>query len=164
SRAGRGSVVTILGEAGIGKSRLLDELAAEALRGGGRVLLGHCYPSEQILAFGAWVGALRTGRVAAAPARGRRPGAVRRGERARALAARADSLRLFEAVARLLGDMARHRPLVVLLEDLHWADEMSLRLLAYLARRAAGWPVLLVATAREEEIADTPMLRRTLEE
>src|SRR5262249_29889764 len=64
----------------------------------------------------------------------------------------------------LLADLARHHPLLVLLEDLHWADEMSLRLLAYLARRASGWPVLLVATAREEELADAPMLRRTLEE
>src|SRR5262249_29761300 len=175
SRAGRGSVVTILGEAGIGKSRLLDELAGEALRGGGRVLLGHCYPSEQILAFGAWVDALRSGRVGADLARVERLGAVWRAELARLLPevalpddrtppAPADYLRLFAAGAGCRADWARHHPLLVLLEDLHWADEMSLRLLAYLARRASGWPVLLVATAREEELADAPMLRRTLEE
>jgi predicted ATPase len=175
SRAGRGSVVTILGEAGIGKSRLVDEVAAEALRSGSRVLLGRCYPSEQILAFGVWVDALRSGRIGADLARLERLGPVWRAELARLLpevarpddrmsAQPADNLRLFEAVARLLGDLARHHPLLMLLEDLHWADEMSLRLLAYLARRALGWRVLLVATAREEEVADAPMLRRTLEE
>src|SRR5262249_46815841 len=49
-------------------------------------------------------------------------------------------------------------------EPLTGADGLSLRLFSYLARRASAWPVLLVATAREEEVADSPALRRTLDE
>src|SRR5262249_2999832 len=60
---GHGHVVLIVGEAGIGKSRLLVEVAAEVRRGGGRVLLGRCYESEQILPFGPWVDAFRAGHV-----------------------------------------------------------------------------------------------------
>jgi len=173
--AGRGSAVTIVGEAGIGKSRLVDELAAEALHRGGRALLGRCYQSEQILALGAWVDALRSSRISTDLACLERLGPVWRAELSRLLpevAAAADEgsstpttdyLRLFEAVTRLLGDLASRHPLLVVLEDLHWADEMSLRLLSYLARRASA-PVLLVATAREEEVADSPALRRTIDE
>src|SRR6185295_6699278 len=58
---GRGGTVVILGEAGIGKTRLLDELAAAVLRAEGRVVVGRCYETEQILPFGPWVEALRTG-------------------------------------------------------------------------------------------------------
>ena len=57
--AGHGRIVTVLGEAGIGKSRLLTELAVEAERRGGAVLVGRAYESEQILPFGPWVTALR---------------------------------------------------------------------------------------------------------
>jgi DNA-binding SARP family transcriptional activator len=61
--AGRGHAVAVLGEAGIGKSRLVAELAGEAVRRGARLLLGRSYESEQILALGPWVDALRTGRM-----------------------------------------------------------------------------------------------------
>jgi tetratricopeptide (TPR) repeat protein len=52
----------------------------------------------------------------------------------------------------------------VILEDLHWADEMSVRLLAFVARRLQAWRLLLLATAREEELVDAGMLQRTLGE
>src|SRR5262249_4656832 len=50
------------------------------------------------------------------------------------------------------------RPLLVVLEDLHWADEPSLKLFMFLARRIAALPVLMIATVREEELGDAPML------
>jgi predicted ATPase len=50
------------------------------------------------------------------------------------------------------------------LEDLHWADEMSLRRLAFVGRRISAWPVLLVVTARDEDLADATAARRTLDE
>jgi predicted ATPase len=50
-----------------------------------------------------------------------------------------------------------------MLEDLHWADETSLRLLGFLARRIESWAVLVIATARDDELTDTPMLRSTLD-
>ena len=45
---------------------------------------------------------------------------------------------------------------MLVLEDLHWADDMSLRLLAFISRRIAAWRVLLLASAREEELGDVP--------
>lgn len=170
---GRGQVVVVVGVAGIGKTRLIGELAADALKRGGRVLLGRCYESMQILPFGPWVDAVRSGQIsldtellgALAPAW--------RAELARLLpevegeglpAPSDDYLRLFEGVAHLVKQLVSTRPVVVMLEDLHWADEMSLRLLSFLGRRAQAWPVALIATAREEELADAPALRRTLQE
>jgi predicted ATPase len=61
--AGRGHAVAVLGEAGIGKSRLVAELGGQAARRGGRLLVGRSYESEQILPLGLWVEAFRTGRV-----------------------------------------------------------------------------------------------------
>ena len=73
-------------------------------------------------------------------------------------------LQLFESVAQPIGHLAAPQPLLLVLEDLHWADEMSVRLLAFVGRRLADWPVLIVVTAREEELADAPVLRNVLEE
>jgi tetratricopeptide (TPR) repeat protein len=71
---------------------------------------------------------------------------------------------VFESVTHLIGDLARTRPMLLVLEDLHWADEMSARLFAFVGRRLAGWPVLLVATARDDELADALALRRALDD
>ena len=60
---GHGQVVAVIGEAGIGKSRLLAEVAAETVARGGRVLVGRCYEAEQVLPFAPWVDALRAGHV-----------------------------------------------------------------------------------------------------
>jgi tetratricopeptide (TPR) repeat protein len=77
---------------------------------------------------------------------------------------RRDHRLLFEAVGELLARLSDRHPLAIVLEDLHWADEMSLRLLAFLGRRLASSRLLLVATAREEDLDDTPTLRRALED
>jgi len=61
--AGQGSVVAVLGEAGIGKTRLVSELIETAEARGARVLLGRSYESEQVLPFGPWVDAFRAGRA-----------------------------------------------------------------------------------------------------
>ena len=63
--AGHGRVVTVLGEAGIGKTRLVDALAADASSLGCRVLIGRCHESDSILPFGPWVDACRVGAVSA---------------------------------------------------------------------------------------------------
>ena len=52
----------------------------------------------------------------------------------------------------------------MILEDVHWADEMSIRLLAFVGRRIASCPALVLATLREEEMVDAPALRRALED
>jgi predicted ATPase len=75
-----------------------------------------------------------------------------------------DRMRLFEAVARCLESLAAPDPLVMVLEDVHWADDVSMALLAYVRRRLETARVLLVVTARADELADATVVRRTLEE
>ncbi|MGH3642488.1 MAG: AAA family ATPase, partial [Mycobacterium sp.] len=170
----RGRIAVILGEAGTGKSRLVADLLGHAVALGGRVLLGRAHDSEQILPFGPWADALRSGRVIAELAARRDANAVWVAELARlfpelgaptrAVADAEDYVRLFEAIAQVIGRLAHDRPLLLVLEDLHWADEMTLRLLAFVSRRLAQWPVLVVATARSEDLIDAPLLRRALVE
>jgi DNA-binding SARP family transcriptional activator/pimeloyl-ACP methyl ester carboxylesterase len=171
--AGRGGLVAVLGEAGIGKTRLVEELIAHAHRRGAHVLMGRAHESDQILLFGPIVDALRAGEIdrdheildALDPAR--------RIELARLLPSVAvappapvsvDYRRLFEAIAGLMTRLAARDPVLVVLEDLHWADELTVRLVAYLARRAPAERVFVVITAREEELDDAILLRRTLAE
>jgi predicted ATPase len=169
---GRESVIAVIGEAGIGKSRMVEEISADASAGGCRVLLGRCYESARILAFGPWVEALRAtlrpdilvgfddvwrtelGRLfpeLAVPDQSYAP----TGE---------GYMRLFEALAQLVRHVASYQPLLIVLEDLHWADEISLQLLSFLGRRLDGCSVMLAATVREEEIAGVPTLALVLDE
>ena len=169
--AGRGGLVAILGEAGIGKTRLLQELLAEAQKQGYQMCLGRAHETDQILPFGPWVDAL-----GAVPLGGviHDLDPLRRAELARLFpecgvqpqpgGPPAEMLKLFEAVATLIKGLARRQPLLLLLEDLHWADEMSLRLVAFLGRRLKAWPVVLLVTLRPEEVTSLPFLDRTLQE
>jgi DNA-binding SARP family transcriptional activator len=169
--AGQGSVVVVLAEAGAGKSRIASELAAEATARHVSVLTGRAYESEQILAFGPWVDALRAARIAGDVRLIERLEPAWRSELSRLLpelgAAPADTVearRLFDAVTALLSHLTAMQPLVLVLEDLHWADEMTARLLGFVGRRLGDWPLLLVVTARVEEVDDAPTLRATLDE
>ncbi len=170
---GHGQVVVLIGEAGVGKSRLLAELAAEAVARGGRVLVGRCYEAEQILPFAPWVDAFRAGHVAAEKAVLESLNPLWRTEVARLLPELGvpghgpgqnpvDYRQLFESVAQLVRHLVLHQPAVLIVEDLHWGDEMSLRLLSFLGRRLQTWPILVVGTAREEDLPGAPILRRTL--
>jgi tetratricopeptide (TPR) repeat protein len=173
---GAARVVAILGEAGIGKSRLLAELAAEARRRAGAVLVGSAHESEQILPFGPWVGALAHDGACTDPAVLEGLGKPWLAELARlfpelqamgppASAEPDDHLRLFDALGRLVRHLALRQPVLIALEDLHWADDLSLRLLAFLGRRLRGdVPLLIVLTAREEELGGSPMLEQALAE
>src|SRR5262249_26005491 len=167
-------LVMLLGEAGIGKSRVLAEFRARALGGGARVLLGRAYASAQVLPFGPWVDALRRGgAIDLAVVQNLDP--IWRRELARLFpelvehgrepaAAADDAGRVFEGVAQLLEHLALMQPLVILLEDIHWADAMTIRLLASLARRHRHRPLVLVASAREEELSDAKLLHGVLDE
>src|SRR5262249_41639539 len=147
-----------------------SHVSIEAMKRGALVLMSRAYPTEQALAYGLWIDALRTGGVLdrddvlvhVAPAW--------RAELARLFPELAkqdyqrapgpeDAMRLFEAVAHLLKRLTDTQAVVFVLEDAHWADEMSVRLISVLSRRIRGSPVLIVLTAREEELADAPLLR-----
>ena len=171
---GSGQVAIVLGEAGIGKSRLLTEVASEAFEKGCAVLRGRAFESEQLLAFGPWVAAIRESRVLEEPGVLDALAPIWRAELARLFpevgepTARGsgpeDHLRLFEAIERLLATLAGTRPMVLLIEDLHWADEMSLRLLAYVGRRNHDWKLLVIASARQEELVGAAALRNAIDE
>jgi predicted ATPase len=124
--------------------------------------------------FAPWVDALRRGGIADDEiARGLEP--MWRREVARLLPELAqpgqdpaeapnDAGRVFESVARLLDALAARQPVVILLEDVHHADEMSVRLLASLARGPRRAPLVLVASARDDELSDAVVLRTVLGE
>jgi DNA-binding SARP family transcriptional activator len=169
--AGEGNIVAVLAEAGGGKSRITAELAARATARHVSVVTGRAYESEQILAFGPWVDAFRAARLAADSRLLERLAPAWRSELSRLLpelgpasAAPVEARRLFDAVTALLGHLAGLQPLMLILEDLHWADEMSARMLGYVGRRLGELPLLIVVTARAEEIEEAPALRATLDE
>ena len=169
----RGHVVSIVGETGMGKTRLVSEIAALARERDARTIVGRAYETAQVLAFGPWVDALRAGLVADPGAlAGLEP--VWRGELARVLpevesrgarrATPAEATRIFQAVERLLERLSARQPLVVVLEDVHWGDELTVRLAAYLGRRIDSRPILLVLTTRDEHLTGATLLDVALQE
>jgi len=159
-RRGEPQLALIVGEAGIGKSRLVGELAARAQRRSDEFLLGRGREGEDVLPFAPWAEAVRP--VLSEPLLGRLA-PVTRLDLARLFPEIVDGPapppsgieegpRIFEAVAHLLRLLATEQPLIVIIEDLHWCDDMTIRLLRFLPRRLEGQPVLLVGTARPEEM------------
>ncbi len=143
--AGRGSLVLISGEAGVGKTALAETLCREAEEHGARVLIGRCYDLTETPPYGPWVELFGRYRPAGAlpppPEAFARRGTV--GEIATQSA-------LLDQVLDFFADLARVTPLVVLFDDLHWADPVSLDLLRVLARAATSLPLLLLATYRPD--------------
>src|SRR5262247_1893814 len=171
--AGRGQLIAVLGEAGIGKSRLVSQVTVEAVKRGALALVSHGYQAEQTLAYGLWIDALRRGGVLDRDDVLSGVAVAWRIELARLFPELAqhgarrepspeDATRLFEAVAQLLERLTNAQPLLLVLEDVHWADEASLRLTSVLSRRICTWPILIVLTVREEDVAEAPMLRDLL--
>jgi DNA-binding CsgD family transcriptional regulator/tetratricopeptide (TPR) repeat protein len=162
---GSPAVVLLGGEAGVGKTRLITELTGRITAHGTRALSGGCVPiGEGALAYAPVVEALRT-LVADLSA-----GAVREligpswPEMAHLLPALGDpaaggspgqakhaTARLFELVLGLLGRLSELTPLLLVIEDLHWADQSTRDLLAFLARNLRRERILVVVTYRNDE-------------
>lgn len=166
-QGGERRVTLLVGDTGVGKSRLIAEFGRRAHAEGAVVLAGRC-DTEGITPYQPFTEAL-TQFVAAADdqdlrARLRNAGAEltalvpelldRFPDLAGATAGAADleRHRLFEAVATMLGGSEDERPVVLFLEDLHWADAPTLVLLRYLIRRPVRWPIFLVGTYRDNEL------------
>ncbi|MFC5143368.1 BTAD domain-containing putative transcriptional regulator [Streptomyces aureoversilis] len=184
--SGHGHVAGVLGPAGVGKTRLLLELAPRleavcASRGGAdlEVIWSHCFLSEGVPPYWLWTQVLRRLSVtrpdafrraaepfgcllaplmperSAGPGTGG-PGADSDWGQARFLT--------HDAVCEVLLTLAGQRPLVLFLEDLHWADTASLDLLRLLSTRRQGHRLGIVLTAREFEVEADATMRRMLSE
>ncbi|MGW1274563.1 ATP-binding protein, partial [Streptomyces sp. NPDC002491] len=177
SRAAAGEPRALLvgGEAGVGKTRLVEEFAVTAGRGGGAVVaVGGCVEiGADGLPFAPFSTALRALRRAlpdefAAAAAGQEDELARLlPECGRSTAGRHDeegTARLFELVARLLERVAADRTVVLVLEDLHWADASTRHLLSYLLRTLRTGRLVVVATYRADDIHRRHPLRPLLAE
>jgi tetratricopeptide (TPR) repeat protein len=153
--SGHGAVFLITGEAGIGKSRLMELAAARAQKLGLRVLAGRCWDGGGAPAYWPWVQVVRAagGDFDRLTAASQPPDAERRQPSAhlRDLDPDEARFRLFDAIGLFLGDVARAEPVLVMLDDLHAADEPSLLLMRFLATALAEHPVVVVGSYREGE-------------
>ena len=154
---GRGGLVLIAGEAGAGKSALVRALGTDAAAAA-LVLVGRAYDLGAPPPYGVWLDLLGIDALARHPdpldeiRAALQPAAGERGSQATIFT------RLFAGFARLV----EHRPLVCILDDLHWADLASLDLLRFVSRQLAGLPLLLVGTYRADELIETHPLAKLL--
>ncbi|MFC8125099.1 AAA family ATPase [Streptomyces sp. NPDC057302] len=168
------------GEAGVGKTRLIEEFTAAARAEGAVVALGGCVEiGADGLPFAPFSSALRSLRRQL-PAEVDAAAADQEGELARLLPELGEApqrrrgtdaqhdeegmARLFELTARLLERLATDRPVVIALEDLHWADASTRHLLAYLFRTLRSGSLVVIATYRADDIHRRHPLRPLLAE
>ncbi len=178
---GKGGVAMIGGVLGVGKTRIAAEFAAEAADRGFITLVGSCYDRENSLPFNPFVEILESA-MAQSPSQEAFRTAL--GNDAGEMARLMPQLRrlfpdvpppleispeqsrriLFNAVVELLGRTAATRPILLLFEDLHWADEGTLSLLNHIARSISKIPVLILGTFRDNEFDSAGPLAQTLDE
>lgn len=168
----------LAGEPGIGKTRIAHELVALAETKGAKTLWGWCYERQGAPPYWPWIQALRSFTEKTDPelllnqmgsgvaeiasilpelrdsTDSPEPAVVSDPEQAR--------FRLFVAVSDFLSNIGKSQPLVIVLDDLQWADESSLLLLEFLTHNLASSPILIIGTYRDAEIGGRHPLTRTL--
>lgn len=194
----------LIGESGIGKTRLAEELSYEANLRDWSVVWAHAYEQEGTIPYRPWTDILRTllkdvppefllasleTQVMSAPAEDAPEGSkytstahakltrlstlvpelaihaafnVASSRLASTLPAEQERLHLWEATSALLAVLSRSTPLLLVLDDLHWTDDSSLELLAYVVRHMQNERIAIVATCRDMELAPTSNLRTLL--
>jgi DNA-binding SARP family transcriptional activator/tetratricopeptide (TPR) repeat protein len=162
---GTGAVVLLGGEPGIGKTRLLREVARSTRASGGWVLSGPIFESEEVRPYGPWVDLLRRVPSAALDEEGRRglsglleePGREPRPDRP------TERTQLFDAAVRIFRRLTRARaPGLIVLDDVQWLDPSSTALLHYLARTLDEAPLVFALAARDGEIRGGSAVARML--
>ena len=173
ARGGQGRLVLVTGDAGIGKTTLMEAFAADAERDGGMTIArARCWDGGGSPAYWLWTQALggwarRTpaaGRIAVGPGGAHLLRLVAEladhvdAPPAEAAGTDGDRFALYDAVLRLLEGIGSRRPLLLLMDDLHAADPSSLLMLRMVARELASLKVLIVAAYRDAEAAAEPEL------
>ena len=177
--AGTGQLVLIQGEAGIGKSRLMHEVVGYVQQHALATLATNCYEIERAIAYQPVIDLASQACEAVPEARLRMIAPILLAEIAAlvpAMAARLPDLpplsadfpearqaRLFHALVQLLDAVARSRQLIVVIDNIQWADDASLRFLHFFARQIANRPVLLACAYRDEELDDNEHLAGVVE-
>lgn len=173
---GQGRLVLVAGEPGIGKTRLLQEFAAAARRVGALVLFGRCLEGAWVPPYHPFVEAVTGYAAQVNPTKLRADLGPAAGPLAQLvpglrellpdlptvapLQPEEERLRLLDAVARFLAGLTAHGPVVLVLDDLHWADPSTLMTLRHIARVLVGHRLLLVGAYRSDETG--PDLMATL--
>lgn len=164
---GEAPVTLLVGEAGVGKTHLCDRAAHAAEARGFRVLRARCFETEQVLPLAPWANLFDAAICAETPLSDERRAelATLVPELASDGPVRApDARRLFHAVHELVGQLADREPLLIVLDDVHWADEMSARLLSYLGRQQRRCRSLFLVSARQEDLAASSFICAALDE
>ncbi|HEY6418561.1 MAG TPA: AAA family ATPase [Candidatus Binataceae bacterium] len=181
ARGGRGGTAMVDGPAGVGKTRLVAEICAEAARTGFLSIAGSCYDRDESVPFVPFVEILETALEQAGNQRAFRDAL---GKDAAEITRLLPQLRrlfpdipppmelppdqsrrvLFNAVAEFVRRAAENSPLLIFVDDLHWADEGTLLLLNYLAQLAPKLRLLMVGTYRDFELQPARPLARALDE
>jgi class 3 adenylate cyclase len=176
--SGRGRLLMLVGEPGIGKTRTSEELATYAGLRNAQVLWGRCYEGEGAPAYWPWVQVVRSyvhERDPQALMSDMGPGAADIAEVVSEVRERLPGLpkpptlepeqarfRLFDSITTFLKNASVRQPLVLVLDDLHWADKPSLLLLQFLARELRGGRLLVLGTYRDVELRRQHPLSQTL--
>jgi len=166
--SGQGGLVMVVGEPGIGKTALCEQLATYVSIRGGRTLVGHCYEEGSLsLPYLAFVEAMRTYVLARDPDGLRSDLGTGAADVARIVSEVRDRVavelrdagdpeddrwRLLQSVTTFLRNAASVQPLVIVLEDLHWADRGTLDLLQHVARNLQGARLVVAGTYRDVEV------------
>jgi len=178
--AGKGHLFMLVGEPGSGKTRMTEQLTTYARLCNAQVLTGSCYEGEGAPAFWPWLQIIRSYAQELEPEKllsimG--PGAADIAQVVSEIRERLPDLppppplepeqarfRLFDSVTTFLKNASKLQPLVVILDDLHWADKPSLLLLQFLARELKDACILVIGTYRDMELGRQHPLSQTLGE
>jgi tetratricopeptide (TPR) repeat protein len=167
--SGQGGLVMVVGEPGIGKTAICEQLATYVALRGGKTLVGHCYEEGSLsLPYLAFVEAMRSYVLARDPDGLRTDLGTGAADVARIVSEVRDRVqgvelrpagdpeddrwRLLQAVTGFLRNASTVQPLCIVLEDLHWADRGTLDLLLHVSRNLAGTRLLVVGTYRDVEV------------
>ena len=178
SMAGRGRLVMLAGEPGIGKTRIAQELASHAQSLGAHVLWGWCYEREGAPPYWPWVQPIQSYVIDTVPDKllgEMGPGASDIADLIPEIREKLPGLdpppeldpqqtrfRLFNSVSTFLKNLAQSQALVLVLDDLHWADSSSLLLLEFLAGQIAESKILVIGSYRDIEVTRQHPLSESL--